>query len=53
MRVLTEKSIDFDAKETILFKISKQNSNYLTEKYVELKADRARSNACKHTIALL
>ena len=37
MRVLTEKSIDFDAKETILFKISKQNSNYLTENHVELR----------------
>ena len=38
MRILTEKSIDFDAKETILFKISKQNSIYLTKKYVELKS---------------
>ena len=53
MCVLTEKSIDFDAKEIVLFEISKQNSIYLTKKYVELKADRARSNACKHTIALL
>ncbi len=53
MCVLTEKSIDIDAKETILFEMSKQNSIYLTEKYVDLKADRARSNVCKHTIALL
>lgn len=37
MCVLTENSIDFGAKETILFKISKQNSNYLTEKHVELR----------------
>lgn len=41
MRVLTEKSIDFDAKETILFKISKQNSNYLTEKRVELRSEQS------------
>lgn len=41
MRVLTEKSIDFDAKETILFKISKQNSNYLTEIYVELRNEQS------------
>lgn len=38
MCILTEKSIDSDAKETILFKISKQNSSYLTKKYVELKS---------------
>lgn len=37
MCVLTEDSIDFGAKETILFKIPKQNSNYLTEKHVELR----------------
>ena len=38
MCVLTENSIDFGAKETILFKISKQISIYLTKKYVELKS---------------
>ena len=38
MCVLTENSIDFGAKETILFKISKQNSIYLTKEYVELKS---------------
>lgn len=38
MCVLTEKSIDFGAKETISSKISKQNSIYLTKKYVELKS---------------
>lgn len=41
MRVLTEKSIDFDAKEAILFKISKQNSNYLTENHVELRSKQS------------
>ena len=41
MCVLTENSIDFDAKETILFKMSKQNSNYLTEKHVELRNEQS------------
>ena len=38
MCVLTENSIDFGAKEIIIFKISKQNSIYLTKKHVELKS---------------
>lgn len=41
MRVLTENSIDFGAKETILFKISKQNSDYLTEKHVESRNEQS------------
>jgi len=41
MCVLTENSIDFGAKETVLFEISKQNSNYLTEKHVELRSEQS------------